>query len=99
MNGRLGVIVQVSSAKQFVGQDVKGVTELMKRIKSVGLRGEPWGIPAVGEPGSERESPTWTYCLRSVIKSVSHSRAELDTAAEKSFEGSMPDRVKRLLEV
>ena len=39
MNGRPGVIVQVSSAKQFVGQDVLDVTELMKRIKSVGLRG------------------------------------------------------------
>ena len=41
MNGRPGVIVQVSSAKQFVGQDVLDVTELMKRIKSVGLSGEP----------------------------------------------------------
>ena len=51
MNGRPGVIVQVSSAKQFVGQDVLDVTELMKRMKSVGLRGEPWGTPAVGEPG------------------------------------------------
>ena len=38
MNGRPGVIVQVSSAKQFVGQDVQDVTELMKRMKSVGLR-------------------------------------------------------------
>ena len=57
MNGRPGVIVQVSSAKQFVGQDVLDVTELMKRMKSVGLRGEPWGTPAVEEPGLERESP------------------------------------------
>ena len=47
MNGRPGVIVQVSSAKQFVGQDVLDVTELMKRMKSVGLRGDPWGTPAV----------------------------------------------------
>ena len=61
MNDRPGVIVQVSSAKQFVGrrQDVLDVTELMKRMKSVGLSGEPWGTPAVGEPGLERESPTF----------------------------------------
>ena len=52
------MIVQVSSAEQFVGQDVLDVTELMKRMKSVGLRGEPWGTPAVGEPWLERESPT-----------------------------------------
>ena len=57
MNGRPGVIVQVSSAKQFVGQDVLDVTELMKRMKSVGLRGEPWGTPAVGEPGLPRPRP------------------------------------------
>ena len=85
MNGRPGVIVQVSSAKQFVGQDVLDVIELMKRIKSVWMRGEPWGAPAVGEPGLERESPTWTCCVRSVIKSDSYSRAEPDTPAEKSF--------------
>ena len=39
MNGRPGVIVQVSSAKQFVGQEMLDVTELMKmkmkRMKSV----------------------------------------------------------------
>ena len=85
MNGRPDVIVQVSSAKQLVGQDELDVTELMKRIKSVGLRGEPWGTPAVGEPGSERDSPTCTCCVRSVRKSDSHSRAELDTPGEKSF--------------
>ena len=57
MNGRPGVIVQVSSAKQFVGQDVLDVTELMKRMKGIGLRGDPWGTPAVGEPGLEESRP------------------------------------------
>ena len=59
MNGRLGVIVHLQSrCHLFVGQDVLDVTELMKRMKSVELRGEPWGTPVVGEPGLERESPT-----------------------------------------
>ena len=82
--------MQVLTTKQFVGQDVLDVTELMKRIKSVGLRGEPWGTPAVGKPWSERKSPTWTCCVRSLVKSDSHSRAEPDTQAEKNF----PTRVR-----
>ena len=36
MNGRPGVIVQESSVKQFVGQDVLDVTELMKNEKCLG---------------------------------------------------------------
>ena len=80
--GKAGVIVQVSSAKQLVGEEVTEVTELTKRRKRVGLRGDPCGTPADRVPGSDMLSPTQTDCVRSDRKSDSQVRADCSTPAE-----------------
>lgn len=53
-------MVQVSSAKQLVGELVAEVTEFIYNRNSVGLSGEPWGTPAHGEPGLDKQSATST---------------------------------------